>query len=215
MGRCNCSSVGSTGAAITDADCIAVTGAGTAADPFLLNPVVDPDPCNAYECRPTGIFVPDPDCPGEWTVYTPTWTTTGNPPSIGDGVLAGRYRRRGMSLEILINFVIGASTNIGTGSWQFGLPAGFLTDPGVSQIVAARVDSGASNVGFTGTAMWVGGQNACQDVRVTGLGDVGGVHSLGIFPLASGSPPFDVNNQAVAWGAGDFVLIGPGLLILQ
>lgn len=53
--------------------CITVTGAGTAANPYIFTPVVNPDPTNALSCGPNGLFVaPEP----AETPNTKTDTTT-------------------------------------------------------------------------------------------------------------------------------------------
>ncbi|MFI6290021.1 hypothetical protein ACIBEJ_00460 [Nonomuraea sp. NPDC050790] len=44
--------------ATADTDCIALTGDGSAGSPLTAGPVIDPDPANALECRPTGLFAP-------------------------------------------------------------------------------------------------------------------------------------------------------------
>lgn len=60
-----------------------------------------------------------------WTDYgTPStlWATSGTQPTIGNGVLAGRYWAAGKKFEFSISLVIGSTTNVGTGTWSFLLP---------------------------------------------------------------------------------------------
>lgn len=57
-----------------------------------------------------------------WTDYTPTWTTTGTAPSIGNGTLEGRYCRIGNVVFFHIYLDFGSTTSAGTGNWSFALP---------------------------------------------------------------------------------------------
>lgn len=81
------------------------------------------------------------------TSYTPTWTTSGTAPSLGDGSLIGRYSRTGNLVTVTIEFLAGSTTTFGTGDFRFSLP--FTSAPTVQQVGTARLlDSG--------TAYWVG-----------------------------------------------------------
>lgn len=57
------------------------------------------------------------------TSYTPTWTSSGTQPAIGDGTLSGAYTRIGKLVAFRFSMIAGASTTFGTGSWAFALPA--------------------------------------------------------------------------------------------
>lgn len=61
---------------------------------------------------------------GAWLSYTPTWSTSGTAPSLGNGTLTGYYnvfyRRYGV---VLFSFVAGSTTTFGTGTWSFTLPS--------------------------------------------------------------------------------------------
>jgi hypothetical protein len=54
--------------------------------------------------------------------FTPTWTTTGTAPSLGNGTLTGTYGRYGKYIHIKIALVAGSTTTFGTGNFQFALP---------------------------------------------------------------------------------------------
>lgn len=58
--RCDCPDVTECLCSADDSDCIAVSGTGTAADPFTFDPVLDPDTENLIECGPSGLaaFLP-------------------------------------------------------------------------------------------------------------------------------------------------------------
>lgn len=54
--------------------------------------------------------------------YTPSWTTSGSAPSLGDGTLNGRYTLSGRICTAQIELVAGSATTFGTGQFQFSLP---------------------------------------------------------------------------------------------
>lgn len=59
-----------------------------------------------------------------WTSFTPTWTSTGTAPAIGNGTRTGRYRRSagGDIVHFEIFFRAGSTTTFGTGEWRFSIP---------------------------------------------------------------------------------------------
>lgn len=58
-----------------------------------------------------------------WTTYTPTWTSTGTAPAVGNGQLSGASIKLGKTLFIRIKIVMGSTTTYGTGDYHFALPA--------------------------------------------------------------------------------------------
>ncbi len=61
-----------------------------------------------------------------WTPYVPTWTASAGSPSIGNGTLAGAYRRVGKTLDFQVDLLYGSSSSAGTGGayWLLSLPSG-------------------------------------------------------------------------------------------
>ena len=59
---------------------------------------------------------------GAAIAYTPTWTTTGTAPSLGNGTLSGTYMQLGNMVVFTVSLVIGSTTTTGTGTWRFALP---------------------------------------------------------------------------------------------
>ncbi|MFJ2568185.1 hypothetical protein ACIO02_35570 [Streptomyces sp. NPDC087568] len=57
-----------------------------------------------------------------WTTYTPTWTSSGTAPNIGNGSVTGRYLKIGRTVFCTINLVAGTTTTFGSGNYTFGLP---------------------------------------------------------------------------------------------
>jgi hypothetical protein len=60
----------------------------------------------------------------DWLSYTPTWTSTGTAPTLGNGTITGQYRRVGDSIDVIVRFVSGSTSTAGTGKWQFTIPSG-------------------------------------------------------------------------------------------
>jgi hypothetical protein len=83
--------------------------------------------------------------PGDWTDYTPTWTTSGTSPSIGNGTLAGRYRLIAPKTYLYrLQFTAGSTTTFGTGAWSFSLP--WTASSSNSQELVGRIlDTGTDN----------------------------------------------------------------------
>ena len=60
--------------------------------------------------------------PAGWITYTPTWTSSGTAPVIGNGTLSGRYSISGNTVNLVINLIAGSTTTFGTGGQSFSLP---------------------------------------------------------------------------------------------
>jgi len=80
-----------------------------------------------------------------WTSYTPTWTTSGTAPSLGNGTLTGGYLAIGKILFFRIQLQPGSTTTFGTGGYSFALPTGFTAVASAQQTVSASFNS-AGNV---------------------------------------------------------------------
>ena len=64
-----------------------------------------------------------------WAAYTPTWTNSTSNPTLGDGVVSGRYRRQGTMLAVQANIAVGSTTSPGTGTIRISLPSGMTGGP--------------------------------------------------------------------------------------
>jgi hypothetical protein len=54
--------------------------------------------------------------------YTPTWTTSGSAPVLGNGSLTGYYIRNGRTVAVTAELALGSTSTTGTGDWRFALP---------------------------------------------------------------------------------------------
>lgn len=64
---------------------------------------------------------------GAWTAYTPTWAASGTAVVLGNGVVLGRYKKQGKTLQFAIQFTYGSTSTGGTGIWSFSLPPAITT----------------------------------------------------------------------------------------
>ena len=71
--------------------------------------------------------------PGAWTSYTPTWSSTGTAPALGNGTIAGKYLRIGPIVFYKIALTWGSTTTGGTGAWTFTLPVTALDTTAYSE----------------------------------------------------------------------------------
>ncbi|MEU1559521.1 hypothetical protein ABZ504_03245 [Streptomyces mirabilis] len=81
-----------------------------------------------------------------WTAYTPSWTSSGTAPALGNGTILGRYMKFGRTVVCHINLVTGSTSTYGTGAYNFSLPF-------------TSANAGASYVGsahLLGSLRWVG-----------------------------------------------------------
>jgi len=57
-----------------------------------------------------------------WTSYTPTWTSSGTQPTLGNGTILGKYKQRGKIVIAQYYLKLGSTSTVGTGNYFFGLP---------------------------------------------------------------------------------------------
>lgn len=101
--------------------------------------------------RDSGEWVP---YESPWIPFNPVWQATGSAPSVGNGVLIGRYRYAGRrTIEVRIALTWGSTTNGGTGYYTFAFPAELpLSHADGEQIVAAKAYTAGNNT-WIGTAL--------------------------------------------------------------
>jgi len=119
-----------------------------------------------------------------WTSFTPTWTSTGTQPSLGNGTLTGRYQRIGNTFHFRIELVAGSTTTYGTGTWTFSLPftptsqGNRVPFPGL----AFDVSAGALYSVF---GQWVSGASILAFSQVGATGQIGGLGPTAPFTWAN------------------------------
>ncbi|NYI05258.1 hypothetical protein [Allostreptomyces psammosilenae] len=125
---------------------------------------------------------------GVWQSYTPTWTAATTAPVLGNGSLVGRYTRIGDTVHVQVQLTVGTTTQVGTGAWQFSLPAR------TSQLGAYHL----------GTAQTSGAGGRVSGHTLAGPGTT----SCGIFLSAPDSARMTALSHAhpyTEWGAGNLL----------
>lgn len=80
----------------------------------------------------------EPVTSGAWNTYTPAWTSTGTAPSVGNGVIQGRYAIVGRTVHCHINFTPGSTSTFGTNFYSFSLPVA-AANQGASMVGQAHI----------------------------------------------------------------------------
>lgn len=94
-----------------------------------------------------------------WSTYTPLWGSSPTAPVLGNGTIAGRYRRIGKTILFSITLTMGSTTTFGgANQWLLGLPITPLLD----KMRFANVQFYDSSVPayWPGAALWTFGGNA-------------------------------------------------------
>jgi hypothetical protein len=119
--------------------------------------------------------------------HTPTWTAAGAKTQLGNGALHSRWSRAGNRVAVQLDLTIGQTTSVGSGTWEFSLPA---PDNPHAPVQVCGV---ALAVNAAGTSVEVGA------VRVQP-----GEQKVRIFSRAG---PFGTRSP-FAWAAGDTLRFG-------
>ena len=127
-----------------------------------------------------------------WTAYTPTWTSNGTAPALGNGTLTGAYLQIGNTVFWRMTFQAGSTTTYGTGTYFWALPPLTPTQNPGTIGTGLFQDSSAGNTGYTYTATY--------------LGDAGGIR----YYSTSAAPAAVITSLApVTWAVSDRI-VGSG-----
>ncbi len=109
---------------------------------------------NAAITSPYSSKVQTPQGFPHWFAYTPTWTSAGTQPDIGNGTLVGRFTINGKTVVVQVRFVVGNSSTMGTSDYYWALPVTANTGQPVALAAPrggigdwAGADSGVSDYG--------------------------------------------------------------------
>lgn len=89
-----------------------------------------------------------------WTSWTPTWTSSGTAPAIGNGTLTGSYKQIGKLVHFRIKFVGGSTTTWGTGNYFITLPVTGWT--GIAANDSINLSGYGEDAGVTGLTLETG-----------------------------------------------------------
>lgn len=81
-----------------------------------------------------------------WTLYTPSWISSGTQPVLGNGTFFGYYRKVGKTVDVCFSLTFGSTSTFGTGAYSFSLPVG---------VTAAAYTVGAFNM-YPGSNYFMG-----------------------------------------------------------
>ena len=89
-----------------------------------------------------------------WSSRRPAWTAGdgSNNPSLGNGTLLQRWKRVDDQLFIIQKLVIGSTTTLGTGTWQFDLPER-VNNKEMAYFPLSAVAVRSSTIVYPGTAL--------------------------------------------------------------
>jgi hypothetical protein len=83
-----------------------------------------------------------------WLSYTPSWTSSGTAPALGNGTITGKYKQIGKTVFVRVHLSLGSTSTTGTGNWRFTLPIAASSSDGVV-MPATFLDNGVN--WYTGT----------------------------------------------------------------
>lgn len=84
--------------------------------------------------------------------YTPTITTGGVAPTLGNGTLSGSFSRHGATVTFEVELTVGSTTNLGTGDLRFALPV-MPTSGGIIRTVPVSVYDASMTNFYGGTGL--------------------------------------------------------------
>jgi len=94
----------------------------------------------------------------DWTTWTPTWSSGGTQPAIGNGTLTAKYRQLGKIVFVSIRFVAGSTTTFGTGTYYLTYPvtplSTYNTTSGGWNLSGYAEDAGVVAYTIQGTRMY-------------------------------------------------------------
>lgn len=120
---------------------------------------------------------------GAWTSYSPTWSSSGTAPALGDGTLTGAYREIGATIHVRIKLTTGASSTYGTGVYSLSLPVAAKID---SLLSAYCIDASASSAKWAGVAQIIATSTGGDNMRIAVTDATSGVGATVPFTWASG-----------------------------
>ena len=117
--------------------------------------------------------------------YTPTWTSAGTAPAIGNGTLSGQYVKVGQVVWVYIKMTAGSTTTFGSANnWSFSIPF-----------------TCTSSGGSIGTGYGLNSSTNASYVHVVKLAASASV----VTPFVGGSPDGYQAAEPFAWASGDSV----------
>ena len=86
-----------------------------------------------------------------WTAYTPSWTSTGTAPVVGNGTIVGHFKLLGKWGLARITLTAGGTTTFGTLLYRWSLPAGWTLFDTTSIYGIGSVYDSSTTTQYTGS----------------------------------------------------------------
>ena len=120
----------------------------------------------------------------DWVSYTPTWSSSGTQPSVGNGTIQGFWKRVGDTGFYRIILSVGTTTSLGTGTYIFSIPSGQTFDTTKMSNVGDRTNLGTARILDNGATLYYGAIEYAAGSQV----------SIRVFATATGANPVSVYN---------------------
>ena len=91
----------------------------------------------------TTIVLSGTNITSSWVSYTPTWTSLGTNPVIGNGTITGAYKVIGKTCFVRGRILMGSTTTYGSGAWLIGLPLPAINAYAI-QLPSSLLDNGTA-----------------------------------------------------------------------
>lgn len=115
--------------------------------------------------------------------YTPVWTAASTAPSLGNGVLSGRYITIGKLCRVQFYFQAGSTTTFGSGTFRFSLPV-----PAKEQLIGVEAGGRIEDAG-----------NFAHGVKSVYF------RTFDTFEIIQQDAPFVSSTAPFTWTNGDYI----------
>lgn len=122
-----------------------------------------------------------------WSTWTPSWTSDGTQPALGNGTITGRVRKYDEvdKVDATILLTMGSTTTYGTLAWHFNLPVAMST--------ASKTDAVA----------W----GAAYDASSTAIYAINGRIESNVWRMGSGGGSVVLSTVPMTWATSDILIL--------
>jgi hypothetical protein len=123
-----------------------------------------------------------------WQDYSPTWTSGGTSPSIGNGTLNGRYVRHGDTVIGWVHLEFGSTTTGGTSDWRFSAPLAVRDTGFINAMPGSAYFEDLATLGYRGQTFYRSSVADVFSVQVEGASTASAtlLSTSNIFTFATG-----------------------------
>jgi len=121
-----------------------------------------------------------------WQTYTPTWSSSGTQPGLGNGTINGRYARFGKTVHFDTSLIIGSTSTAGTGNYRISLPSLGNADTTIEREVLCRSYDASATTAYMGQGVVNATYIQLQSGAVAGSSAVANVSATAPWVPATG-----------------------------